>query len=290
MASSTPTPPDDNARWRRGSVGSSEVWDEARRAAHRGGAAGSDSVEPGPVFALGLGLSAERLGEIISQSVASAVESLFPDLDAGARDRLDAALRERIADHLEGQTELVEPVVEEEEVTAPPPPQTPPVPRDEVDPLLADRIRTDFERLGAGMHAMKVLRETAITLILEAVEAERASNPPTKAMRASPEDMAKLDLLERRIAKLTRSIGATREALAKIAAMEDFDPGIPSIYRTVQGLTPADDQFRVKLELLGDIFDANVELQKDLRKLRPEGDTQRRPGLDLDGPRRNQVA
>ena len=292
MASSDPTSPGspgESASWRRGSVGSSEVWSDARRAAHRGEAPAEDS---GVAAALPLvaGLSAERLGEIISRSVASAVESLFPDLEPEARARLDVELRERIADHLEGRT----PVEEEVEETPAPeeaaPPQPLPLPRDEVDPILADRIRTDFDRLGAGMHAMKVLRETAIALILEAVEVERQENAAHSVPGVSPEDMAKVDLLERRIAKLTRSIGATREALAKIALMEDFEPGIPSIYRTVQGLTRADDQFRVKRELLGDIFEANVALQKDLRELRPEPDAQRRSGRDLDGPRRNQVA
>ena len=46
-----------------------------------------------------------------------------------------------------------------------------------------------------------------------------------------------IDLLERRIAKLTRLLAMTEADLRRITEMSDADPGIPSIYRRVQGLS-----------------------------------------------------
>jgi len=289
---SSPHPPRDlddppAVSWRRGSVGTSHVWDEARRAAHRQGLpvpAEPAAAESAAAF------SAERLADIVALAVASTVRDLLPALDDQTAERIDAELRGRIADLLEGG-ELPEPEPEPESAdrAVVEPPQPIPVPPEAIDPVLADRIRSDFDRLGLSMHAMKVLRETAITVILETLRAERKKLEPELDATLTPQERARIDNLERRIAKLTNSIAKTREALAKLSALEDFEPGIPSIYREVQGLTPVDDDYRVKRELLADIFEANVKLQDDLRSLRPEVD--RRAGdMDLDGPRRNRVA
>jgi len=289
----TPLPPDPDPEhgppstsWRRGSVGSSHVWNEARRAAHRSGASwpGEAAIESSQEASL----TADRLAEIVSDAVASTVRDLFPDLDEETRERIDTTLRGRIADLMEG---VEEPEPEAEPLApAPDPPQSIPLAPEAIDPILADRIRADFDRLGAGMHAMKVLRETAITVVLETLKAERLRAGASPLAKLSRQELAKVDNLERRIAKLTSSIAKTRAALARVASMEDHDPGIPSIYREVQGLMPVDESFRVKRELLTDIFDANVQLQADLRKLRPQLDARRDSGLDLDGPRHSQVA
>jgi hypothetical protein len=275
-----PEPPS----WRRGSVGSSHVWDETRRAAHRSGTTWPGDAATTPEASL----SAERLAEIVSGAVASTVRDLFPDLDEDTRERIDATLRGRIADLLEG---IEEPEPEAGPPEPPPePPQPIPLAPEAVDPILADRIRADFDRLGAGMHAMKVLRETAITVILETLRVERSKAGTSAYAKLSPQELTKIDNLERRIAKLTSSIAKTRAALARVASMKDFEPGIPSIYRQVQGLTSLDEKFGVKRELLSEIFDANMQLQKDLRQLRPQRDARDDSGLDRDGPRHSQVA
>jgi hypothetical protein len=54
----------------------------------------------------------------------------------------------------------------------------------------------------------------------------------------SAEDKARqIELLERRIAKLTDLLGITEEELKRVAAMKGIDLGMASIYRTVQGLS-----------------------------------------------------
>jgi len=272
---SRPAPPS----WRRGSVGSSHVWNEARRAAHRspGTEPGDDPVGPDQQASL----SAARLADIVSNAVSTTVQDLFPDLQEQARLRMDTALRGRIADLIEGVEEPEpgpEPGLEPPE-PASSRPQPIPVAPEAIDPILTDRIRRDFDRLGPGVHAMKVLRETAITVILETLKAERGG-ASASADGPSPE-LARIHHLERRIAKLTLSIGKTREALAKVASMEDHDGGSPSVYREVQGLTPTDEMFDVKRELMADIFDANMRLRSQLREQR---DTRG------DGPRHSQVA
>lgn len=272
-----------SSSWRRGSIGTSHVWDEARRAAHRTGAPLPEEAAPAADF------SAERLCDIVGLAVSSTVRDLLPGLDEETATRIDAELRGRIADLLEGGELPESDAAPEAAPQAPEPPQRIPLPPEAIDPILANRIRKDFDRLGVSMHAMKVLRETAITVILETLGVERRKLQPEHDSALTPGERARIDNLERRIAKLTSSIAKTRAALAKIADMEDFDPGVPSIYREVQGLTPVDEAYRVKRELLADIFEANVKLQGDLRELRPE-DERREGGLDLDGPRRSRVA
>ena len=41
-----------------------------------------------------------------------------------------------------------------------------------------------------------------------------------------------------------------------------MEAGIASVYREVQGLSDADNQFGKKKELMADIFAANLQLQK----------------------------
>ena len=75
----------------------------------------------------------------------------------------------------------------------------------------------------------------------------------------------RIDNLERRIRKLTRSLETTEDALRRVSRLGEHDPGIASIYRTVQGLTAEDPAWEAKQSLLGAIFEANVELQRQLR-------------------------
>jgi Mrp family chromosome partitioning ATPase len=71
-----------------------------------------------------------------------------------------------------------------------------------------------------------------------------------------------IDVLERRIAKLTSLLEKTELTLRHIAALKDVDPGIASIYRGVQGLSPEADALASKRELLQKIFQANLELKQ----------------------------
>ena len=81
-----------------------------------------------------------------------------------------------------------------------------------------------------------------------------------------------IDMLERRIGKLTHALGVTEEELQRIAAMKNVELGEASIYRTVQGLADDAKDKERKREMMRDIFHANFELKK---RLSSHGDGQK---------------
>ena len=116
------------------------------------------------------------------------------------------------------------------------------------------RLLPIFDRLPPGG---PTLRATAIELLALFVQ-ER-----DRVVAIEREEMAGRVLqLERRIAKLMKSLANTEEALNRVAAMKDLEFGIESIYRTVQGLNPEEANRERKLEMMKTIFEANIELQK----------------------------
>lgn len=71
----------------------------------------------------------------------------------------------------------------------------------------------------------------------------------------------RVNLLERRAAKLEKGLRQTRTLLDQLASQPDLELGVASIYRTVQGLTEADPMAEAKQEMLVSIFETNLELQ-----------------------------
>jgi Mrp family chromosome partitioning ATPase len=78
----------------------------------------------------------------------------------------------------------------------------------------------------------------------------------TEAAHAS-----EIDILERRIAKLTHLLEQTEADLRRMAAMKNIDLGIASTSRDVRGLRAEDDAHAFKRSLMQKIFQANLELQ-----------------------------
>lgn len=83
--------------------------------------------------------------------------------------------------------------------------------------------------------------------------------------RAVPEADGEVVLLERRISKLTQSLGSMEEKVRELAKLKEGDGGIASVYRSVQGLSELDEGAGHKRGLLHDIFVANQELKQALR-------------------------
>ena len=67
--------------------------------------------------------------------------------------------------------------------------------------------------------------------------------------------------LERRISKLSLLLGETEEALRQLKLGQSVDPGVSSIFATVQGLDGADNEYEQKSTLMRCIFEANLELR-----------------------------
>lgn len=90
-----------------------------------------------------------------------------------------------------------------------------------------------------------------------------ANGQPPLEPSATSEDAHRreIDLLERRIAKLTELLAQTESELRRIAASKNIELGIASIYRNVQGLSDLEDALVVKRELMRKIFQANLDLR-----------------------------
>ena len=76
------------------------------------------------------------------------------------------------------------------------------------------------------------------------------------------DSQGQIELLERRIEKLTEHLDKTEAELRRVAALKTVDSGVASIYDTVQGLSSDDSEYERKNEMLQGIFEANFALQK----------------------------
>ena len=71
----------------------------------------------------------------------------------------------------------------------------------------------------------------------------------------------RLELLERRIARLSHNLGLTEEQLQRAMEMKGMDPGAASIYGEVQGLIDGSSDKKLKKDMMAAIYEANIELQ-----------------------------
>jgi hypothetical protein len=115
------------------------------------------------------------------------------------------------------------------------------------------RLLPIFDRLPPGG---PTLRATALELLAVFVQ-ERDD----ALARHRVEVAGRIAQLERRIAKLMKSLEQTEEVLSRVSAMKDLEIGIESIYRTVQGLGTDETDRERKLEMMKSIFEANLEIQ-----------------------------
>ena len=130
-------------------------------------------------------------------------------------------------------------------------------------------------------------RERELTEALQAQrrenEALRARLHAFEARDESAQDKQRIDLLERRLDKVVRSLEKTEEHLARVSRENAVDPGIPSCYRTVQGLAADAPHRGLKVALMQQLFEGNLAL---LERLRSRGlqlpSTEAAPGLDQD--------
>lgn len=126
---------------------------------------------------------------------------------------------------------------------------------------LGQKLRQLFEHLGPQTPDTVLLQRSVIELVLQNIQLVRAE--------ASEDEVAErnrqIDTLERRVRKLASMLEMTEAELRRVAALKDVDPGISSIYRSVQGLSGAERDFELRRALMKEIFKANLEL-KDRRE------------------------
>ncbi|MCE9594299.1 MAG: hypothetical protein K8S98_08895 [Planctomycetes bacterium] len=123
---------------------------------------------------------------------------------------------------------------------------------------LAARVRECFMKLQTFPPELRRVEREVIIRALETLETARGS--ALESGRA--ESGARIQDLERRIAKLVQSLESTEQVLKRVAKMAQSDSGLESIYRTVQGLDGLDPVGDAKKELMRAIFEKNLELYR----------------------------
>lgn len=98
------------------------------------------------------------------------------------------------------------------------------------------------------------LRAVARTLAADLIEEERR-----ELDRSHREEV---ELLERRIERLLRSLEETEAELRRLALEATGDGGIPSYHRTIQGISASDAHLAAKRELMAQLLEANLELRR----------------------------
>ena len=131
-----------------------------------------------------------------------------------------------------------------------------------LDEAAAASIRELDERLRALFvdpkwnASAEVLQEEVVRVATSALK---------NAERRTSGHEAEIDKLHRRVGKLKELLDASEAELTSLAKVKGVEPGVASIYRTVQGLRGDETQFDAKKEMLTLIFQANLDLQKKRR-------------------------
>ena len=102
------------------------------------------------------------------------------------------------------------------------------------------------EIVGAAERSLELAREQALSGREEAHRAE-------------------IDDLERKIDGLRQVLDSTEEELHRLLDQKTLDPGVASVYRQVEGLSPNAKSYEQKKEVLGLIYEANVRLLNELK-------------------------
>jgi hypothetical protein len=129
-------------------------------------------------------------------------------------------------------------------------------------PIFDAKVRDDlarlFDRAEAGELTLQELRAEVDALVLASSSEGRDRMLDAWAVERDRQ----VDLLRRRINKLNRSLEASEEALQRLSSQAEEDPGIASIYRTVQGLEMTANHLARKRVMLAEIYRANLRLRE----------------------------
>jgi len=117
-----------------------------------------------------------------------------------------------------------------------------------------------FEELAAGVEPPAPAPATAAPVQGGVAGASGSADPVSPA--SAPEAAPLVDLLERRIAKLNKALERADAEIQHLKRALGGSPGVSSIYRSVQGLSPDEPLLDLKRRLMREIFDANQALRK----------------------------
>jgi diguanylate cyclase (GGDEF)-like protein len=132
--------------------------------------------------------------------------------------------------------------------------------------LLGDKIR---ELFGDAADDQALLARIEQEVIGNALREMRGELSRALADSAS-EQRRQIEVLERRIGKLTHALGVTEEELQRVLKLKGVDPGVASVYRSVQGLSSDEVAAELKKELMSKIFQANVDMRRQFSSQSPD--------------------
>jgi hypothetical protein len=131
------------------------------------------------------------------------------------------------------------------------------------------RAQDEVAELRQRLEQQRVMLEDRLGIALadeaDRYEGEEAARREAAAAREAVRDR-EVDLLQRRIQKMSEALEANEARLAEVARIGNVDDGLASVYKSVQGLRPEAQQFARKKELMAEIFKANLALQKGTRE------------------------
>jgi hypothetical protein len=87
---------------------------------------------------------------------------------------------------------------------------------------------------------------------------------------AAREQQQRVELLERRLSRLSDVLRKTEEDLQEALAHANTEEGIASIFKSIQGIRATQKDFERKRAMLSDIFAKNVKLRGDIDVIRQE--------------------
>jgi diguanylate cyclase (GGDEF)-like protein len=112
--------------------------------------------------------------------------------------------------------------------------------------------------------------EAVAAAIRRAQAQEKVHPAPVPSHPATPEEIREkerqIELLERRIAKLMEQLGLTEEEVLRLQDLKGVERGLPSLYKTVQGLSGAEQEYERKKAMMLTILEANLALKRELEK------------------------
>jgi len=118
-----------------------------------------------------------------------------------------------------------------------------------MDDMLREKMKAIFESMGEQLPDLEGRDSEVFALALKKMAEDRRSQD------------SKLEVLERRIARLSHNLGLTEEQLQRAMEMKGMDPGIASLYREAQDIPDGTSDKELKKDMMAAIYEANIELQ-----------------------------
>jgi diguanylate cyclase (GGDEF)-like protein len=139
-----------------------------------------------------------------------------------------------------------------------------------VEHVLGDKIRELFGLSERDSDMLARIEQEVIASALREMKAELEKSISS----SQSQHQRQIETLERRIGKLSDALGMTESELQRVLHGKSIDPGVASIYKSVQGLSSGDVQTELKKTLMAKIFEANVELKNQIGSGGPGAGTQ----------------